>query len=50
MSATKELIKTAPYSDFYEIRSWVIAFFLIGLFYLIFISIKISFDGRKLIW
>ena len=40
-------IQAAPFN--LPLFSLVIDFFLIGLFYLIFISIRISFDGRKLI-
>ena len=41
-------IQAAPFE--LPLFSLVIDFFLIGLFYLIFISIRITFDGRKLIW
>ena len=41
-------IQAAPFD--LPLFSLVIDFFLIGLFYLIFISIRISFDGRKLVW
>ena len=34
----------------FPLFSLIISFFLIGLFYLIFISIRITFDGKKLIW
>ena len=40
-------IQAAPFK--FSLFSLVIDFFLFGLFYLIFISIRISFDGRKLI-
>ena len=41
-------IQAAPFEI--PLFGLVIDFFLIGLFYLIFTSIRISFDGRKLIW
>ena len=41
-------IQAAPFE--LPLFSLIISFFLIGLFYLIFNSIRISFDGRKLIW
>ena len=41
-------IQAAPFE--LPLFSLVIDFFLIGLFYLIFISIRISFDGKILIW
>ena len=41
-------IQAAPFE--LPLFSLVIDFFLIGLFYLIFMSIRITFDGRKLIW
>ena len=41
-------IQAAPFD--LPLFGLVIDFFLIGLFYLIFNSIRISFDGRKLIW
>ncbi|MBE6371831.1 MAG: hypothetical protein E7055_07120 [Lentisphaerae bacterium] len=40
-------IQAAPFE--LSLFSLVIDFFLIGLFYLIFISIRITFDGKKLI-
>ena len=41
-------IQAAPFE--FLLFSLIISFFLIGLFYLIFISIIITFDGKKLIW
>ena len=41
-------VQSAPFE--LPLFGLVIDFFLIGLFYIIFISIRISFDGRKLIW
>ena len=41
-------IQAAPFN--LPLFSLVIDFFLIGLFFLIFISIRISFDGRNLVW
>ena len=41
-------IQAAPFKI--PLFGLVIDFFLIGLIYLIFISIRISFDGKKLIW
>ena len=41
-------VQAAPFK--FPLFSLVIDFFLIGLIYLIFISIRISFDGRQLIW
>ena len=41
-------VQAAPFE--FLLFSLIISFFLIGLFYLIFISIRITFDGRKLIW
>ncbi len=34
----------------FPLFSLIISFFLIGLFYLIFISIRITFDGREMVW
>ena len=41
-------VQAAPFK--FPLFSLVIDFFLIGLFYIIFISIRISFDGKKMIW
>ena len=41
-------IQAAPFKI--PLFGLVIDFFLIGLIYLIFISIRISFDGKKMIW
>ena len=41
-------VQSAPFK--FPLFGLLIDFFLIGLFYIIFISIRISFDGRKLIW
>ena len=41
-------IQAAPFE--FPLFSLIIAFFLIGLFYLIFISTRITFDGKELIW
>ena len=41
-------IQAAPFE--LPLFGLVIDFFLIGLIYLIFISIRISFDGKKMIW
>ena len=41
-------IQAAPFE--LPLFGLVIDFFLIGLFYLIFISIRITFDGKELIW
>ena len=41
-------IQAAPFE--FLLFSLIISFFLIGLFYLIFISIRITFDGKELIW
>ena len=41
-------VQAAPFK--FPLFSLVIDFFLIGLIYLIFISISISFDGKKMIW
>ena len=41
-------VQAAPFEI--PLFSLVIDFFLIGLIYLIFISISISFDGKKMIW
>ena len=41
-------IQAAPFK--FPLFSLIISFFLIGLFYLIFVSIRITFDGKKLIW
>ena len=41
-------IQAAPFE--LPLFSLIISFFLIGLFYLIVISIRITFDGKKLIW
>ena len=41
-------IQAAPFE--FPLFGLIIAFFLIGLFYLIFISIRITFDGKELIW
>ena len=41
-------IQAAPFE--FLLFSLLIDFFLIGLIYLIFISIRISFDGKKMIW
>jgi len=41
-------IQAAPFK--LPLFSLLIDFFLIGLFYIIFISIRISFNGKKMIW
>ena len=41
-------VQAAPFK--FPLFSLLIDFFLIGLFYIIFISIRISFDGKKMIW
>lgn len=41
-------VQAAPFK--FPLFSLLIDFFLIGLIYLIFISIRISFDGKKMIW
>ena len=41
-------IQAAPFK--FPLFSLLIDFFLVGLIYLIFISIRISFDGKKMIW
>ena len=41
-------VQSAPFE--LPLFGLVIDFFLIGLIYLIFISIRISFDGKKMIW
>jgi len=41
-------IQAAPFA--FPLFSLIISFSLVGLFYLIFISIRITFDGKKLIW
>lgn len=41
-------VQAAPFK--FPLFSLVIDFFLVGLIYLIIISIRISFDGRQLIW
>ena len=44
----RQEIQAAPFE--LPLFGLVIDFFLIGLFYLFFISIRISFDGKILIW
>ena len=41
-------VQAAPFK--FPLFSLIISFSLVGLFYLIFISIRITFDGKKLIW